>query len=418
MISPRKQLLAAFDAAVKAARPDQAVRNAVHLIAPPGGRTVVVGAGKAAASMARALEEAWTEIWGRELSGVVVTRYGHSVVQPQHIELLEASHPVPDAASQQAATRILEAVSGLTEDDLVIVLVSGGGSALMVAPSGVTLEEKLRINQQLLQCGADIHEINAVRKHLSSIKGGHLAVAASPARMVSLIVSDVVGDDLSTIASGPTVPDTSTVRDALEVLIKHHIDSPAAFSHLRYRSHETPKAGHPRFERVENHLIVTNATALMTACHTLQRYGIEARIWSDSVTGEARDAAKTHADLARTLKPGEAFLSGGETTVTVKGTGKGGRNCEFLLALALELNGKPGIYALACDTDGIDGVSDAAGAVLHPDTLARADKLGLDARAMLENNDAYSFFAALGDLVVVGPTGTNVNDFRAVMRVK
>ena len=242
--------------------------------------------------MAKALEEAWAEIWGRDLSGVVVTRYGHAVVQPQQIELLEASHPVPDAASQHAATRILEAVAGLTEDDLVIVLVFRG----WLSPDGGSPwghpRRKLRINEQLLQSGADIHEINAVRKHLSNIKGGHLAVAASPARMVSLIVSDVVGDDLSTIASGPTVPDPSTVRDALEVMVRHGIDSPAAFSHLRYRARETPKVGHPAFDRVENHLIVTNATALMTACHTFKRHDIEARIWSDSVTGEARTLRK------------------------------------------------------------------------------------------------------------------------------
>lgn len=417
MTSPRAQLLGAFEAAVKTARPDQAVKEAVRLISPPKGRTVVVGGGKAAASMAKALEDAWAEVWARELSGVVVTRYGHAVVQPQKIELFEASHPVPDAASQHAATRILEAVTGLTPDDLVIVLISGGGSALMVAPNGVTLEEKLRINQQLLNSGADISEINTVRKHLSKLKGGHLALAAAPSRVVSLIVSDVVGDDLSTIASGPTVPDPSTVGDALEVLIKYGIDSSAAFKHFRNRPLETPKVGHPAFARVENHLIVTNATALEAACNTLQGHFIDARVWSDCVTGEAREAAKTHAEHAKTLERGAAFLSGGETTVTVRGNGRGGRNCEFLLALALELKSKPDLYAIACDTDGIDGVTEAAGALLFPDTLERAAKLGLDAQAMLENNDAYSFFAALGDLVVVGPTGTNVNDFRAVLRV-
>jgi len=419
MTSPRAQLLAAFEAAVKAARPDQAVKDAVRLISPPlssQGRTIVVGGGKAAASMAKALEDAWAEVWACELSGVVVTRYGHAVVQPQRIELLEASHPVPDAAGQYAATRILEAVTGLTPDDLVIVLISGGGSALMVAPNGVTLEEKLRINGQLLNSGADIGEINTVRKHLSKLKGGYLALVAAPSRVVSLIVSDVVGDDLSTIASGPTVPDPSTVQDALEVLIKYDIDSSAAFKHFRNSPVETPKAGHPAFARVENHLIVTNATALEAARETLEGFGTQARVWSDCVTGEAREAAKTHAEHAKTLERGAAFLSGGETTVTVRGNGRGGRNCEFLLALALELNGRSDLYAIACDTDGIDGVTEAAGALVFPDTLERAAKLGLDARGMLENNDAYSFFAALGDLVVVGPTGTNVNDFRALMR--
>ena len=254
MTSPRVQLLAAFEAAVKAARPDQTVKDAVRLISPPRGRTVVMGGGKAAANMAKALEDAWAEVWASELSGVVVTRYGHAVVQPQKIELLEANHPVPHAAGQHAATRILEAVTGLTPHDLVIVLISGGGSALMVAPNGVTLEEKLRISQQLLNSGADIGEINTVRKHLSQIKGGHLARAAAPSSVVSLIVADVVGDDLSTIASGPTVPDPSTVQDALEVLIKYGIDSNTAFKHFRSRPLETPKAGHPAFTRVKNAL--------------------------------------------------------------------------------------------------------------------------------------------------------------------
>jgi len=417
MTSPRAQLLGAFEATVKAARPDQAVKDAVRLISPPKARTVVVGGGKAAASMAKALEDAWAVKGASELSGVVVTRYGHAVVRPQHIELLEASHPVPDAAGQHAATRILEAVTGLTPDDLVIVLISGGGSALMVAPDGVTLEEKIRINAQLLNSGADIGEINTVRKHLSKLKGGHLALAAAPARVVCLIVSDVVGDDLSTIASGPTVPDPSTVQDALEVLVKYSVDSSAAFNFFRSSPLETPKAGHPAFARVENHLIVTNATALEAARRTLEGFGTQARVWSDSVTGEAREAARTHALEALSLEPGEAFLSGGETTVTVRGNGRGGRNCEFLLALALALNGRPDLYAIACDTDGIDGVTEAAGALLFPDTLERAAKLGLNARAMLENNDAYSFFAALGDLVVTGPTGTNVNDFRGVLRI-
>ncbi len=373
----------------------------------------MVGGGKAAAGMAKALEDAWEG----ELEGVVVTRYGHATERPQRIRLLEASHPVPDQASEYAATQILEAVRGLSSDDLVMVLISGGGSALMVAPNGVTLAEKLQINQQLLNSGADIVEMNTVRKHLSNLKGGHLALAAAPARVIALIVSDVVGDDLSTIASGPTVPDPTRFQDAIRVLEKYQIDAPSALEHFRTSSLETPKPGHPAFARVENHLIVTNATALEAARVQLEAVGIRTRIFSDSITGEARAAAKLHALEARKLEPGTAFLSGGETTVTVRGTGRGGRNCEFLLALALELSGESNIYAIACDTDGIDGVTEAAGAILTPDSLKRAVRLGLDAAAMLENNDAYSFFAALGDLVVVGPTGTNVNDFRCVTRV-
>ncbi len=408
----RDQLLAAFQTAVKTARPDQAVRQVVQSISRPAGKTVVVGGGKAAASMAKAFEEAWKA----ELEGVVVTRYGHAIERPQCIKLLEAGHPVPDNASEYAGCQILEAVRGCSSDDLVIVLLSGGGSALMVAPNGVTLPEKLRINQLLLNSGADITEMNTVRKHLSRLKGGRLALEAAPARVISLIVSDVVGDDLSTIASGPTAPDLTTFQDAIRVLEKYHIDSALALEYFRHSTNETLKPDHPVFTRVENHLIVTNASALLAARVYLEKAGINARIYSDSITGEAREAAKDHGIKARKLEANQAFLSGGETTVTVRGTGRGGRNCEFLLALALELDGAPDLYAIACDTDGIDGVTEAAGAILTPDTLERASQLGLDARAMLENNDAYSFFAALNDLVVIGPTGTNVNDFRCVLR--
>ncbi len=413
MNQTRDQLLIAFQSAVNAAKPDQAVRQAVQSIPRPKGKTIVVGGGKAAASMAKALEDAWDG----NLGGVVVTRYGHATEQLGRIRLLEASHPVPDQASEHAATQILKAVHGLSSDDLVIVLISGGGSALMVAPNGVTLPEKLLINQQLLNSGADIFEMNTVRKHLSNLKGGHLALAAAPARVIALIVSDVVGDDLSTIASGPTVADPTRFEDAIRVLEKYQINSIPALEHFRTSSLETPKPGHPAFARVENHLIVTNVTALEAARVQLEVAGIKTRIHSDSIMGEARDAARLHALEARLLEPGTAFLSGGETTVTVRGTGRGGRNCEFLLALALELEGEANLYAIACDTDGIDGVTEAAGAILTPDSLERAARLGLDANAMLENNDAYSFFAALGDLVVIGPTGTNVNDFRCVVRV-
>ncbi len=412
----RDILLKAFHAAVDAAKPNRAMLGA--LPDAPKGRTVAVGGGKAAAGMAVALETAWPT----ELSGVVVTRYGHAPKKPERIELLEASHPVPDEASQHAGTRILETVRGLSKDDLVIVLLSGGGSALMVAPDGVTLLEKIRLSQQLLRSGADIFEMNTVRKHLSRLKGGHLAVAAAPARVVSMIVSDVVGDDLSVIASGPTVPDPSTFQDAIQILEKYRINAPDVLRHFQRGAAgqipETPKSNHPAFDRTENHLIVTNATALEAAKNALEHAGFQARVWSDRVTGEAKGAAIEHAEEAAKLAPGAAFLTGGETTVTVRGHGRGGRNLEFLLALALELQGLDGVYAIACDTDGIDGASDAAGAIIAPDTLERAAQLGLDAQSSLENNDAHAFFSRLGDLVLTGPTGTNVNDFRCVVRIK
>jgi glycerate 2-kinase len=412
----RAVLLTAFQTAVDAAKPSQAMFGT--LLDAPKGHTVVVGGGKAAAGMAVALEAAWPG----ELSGVVVTRYGHALEKPERISVLEASHPVPDEASQYAGTRMLETVRDLSKDDLVIALLSGGGSALMVAPDGVSLLEKMRLSDQLLGSGADITEMNTVRKHLSKLKGGHLAVAAMPAQVVSMIMSDVVGDDLSVIASGPTAPDPSTFQDAIRILEKYRITAPAALEHFQRGAMgqipETPKADHPAFERTQNHLIVTNATALGAAKHALERAGFQARVWSDRVTGEAKDAAKGHAREALKLAPGAAFLSGGETTVTVRGNGRGGRNLEFLLALALELQGLDGIHAIACDTDGIDGASDAAGAIITPDTLERAARIGLDAHAMLENNDAHTFFLGLGDLVQTGPTGTNVNDFRCVIQVE
>jgi glycerate 2-kinase len=411
----RAILLNAFHAAVNAAKPNRALLGA--LPDAPKGRTVVVGGGKAAAGMAVALEQAWPG----ELSGVVVTRYGHALEQPERITVLEAGHPVPDEASGRAGTRMLETVRGLSSDDLVIALLSGGGSALMVAPDGVTLLEKMRLSEQLLRSGADITEMNTVRKHLSRLKGGRLAVAAAPAQVVSLIASDVVGDDLSVIASGPTVPDRSTFQDAIRILEQYRITAPAALEHFQRGAlgeiSETPKPDHRAFARTENRLVVTGATALEAARHALEKAGIQARVFSDRVTGEARDAAIEHAKEAVKLAPGAAFLSGGETTVTVRGTGRGGRNLEFLLALALELRGADGVYGIACDTDGIDGASDAAGAIITPDTLERATRLGLNARAMLENNDAHAFFSSLGDLVLTGPTSTNVNDFRCVIRV-
>ncbi len=417
----RDILLGALRAAVDAARPERVL--AAHLPPKPFGKTVVVGAGKAAAGMARALEAAWDG----PLSGVVVTPYGHTGYghtgePPQHVRVLEAAHPVPDGAGARAAGEILAAVSDLTRDDLVLCLLSGGGSALLSAPWGVTLEEKAALSVDLLASGASIHQINAVRKHLSRVKGGQLARACMPAKVVSLIVSDVVGDDLSTVASGPTAPDRSTFMEALVILERYGIAAPAARRHLLRGAEgelpETPKPGDPVFERVENRLIVTNRAALGAAQGFLVEKNVPARLLSDEIEGPSRAAARAHAREALKLGPGEALLSGGETTTVVgKGAGRGGRNLEFLLALALELGGAP-FFALAADTDGIDGSSFAAGAVLTPDTLDRAQESGLDPRAFLEASDAHGFFGRLGDLVVTGPTGTNVNDFRAIVRIK
>lgn len=386
---------------------------------PPRGHTVVIGAGKAAASMAAALEAAWPG----PLSGVVVTRYGHGAdISTKAVRVLEAAHPVPDAAGVAATQEILRSVAGLGADDLVLCLLSGGGSALLCGPSGVTLDQKAALTEQLLRCGASIDEMNAVRKHLSKVKGGQLAAACAPARVVSLIVSDVVGDDLSTIASGPTAPDPSTYTEAVVVLDRYRLAAPEARRHLVRGAlgeyPETPKPGDPGEDRVQNHIIVSGASALGAAAAVLTADGLSTRILSDQITGPARRAAKDHARAIRAAPPGTALLSGGETTTVVPegATGRGGRNLEFLLALALELGEGAGVYALAADTDGIDGSSDAAGAIITPDTLSRARQLGLDARAYLEGADAHGFFERLGDLVVTGPTGTNVNDFRLLLR--
>ncbi len=388
-----------------------------HLPAPPEGRLVVVGAGKAAAKMA-----AVTEIFYREgypdavLGGLVVTRYGHGVPTDK-IRVIEAAHPVPDAAGVEAARRILELARSLTENDLLLCLVSGGASALLCAPEGVTLAEKAALTQALLRSGADIGEMNAVRKHLSSVKGGGLARAAFPARVVSLIISDVAGDDLSTIASGPTVPDSSTFLEAQAVLRRYGLEVPAR---LTQSAPETPKPGDNVFDRVENRLIASAQGSLEAAAAFFREQGVTPLILSESVTGEAREVAKVHAAAARQirqhgqpLKPPCVLLSGGETTVTVRGTGRGGRNAEFALSLAVELNGLGGVYALAADTDGIDGSEDAAGAIVTSETLAGTGRG--EARGYLENNDAYSFFERVGGLVRTGPTLTNVNDVRFVL---
>jgi hydroxypyruvate reductase len=369
--------------------------------------------------MAAAVEAAWQG----PLEGLVVTRYGHGA-PTKRIEVVEAAHPVPDAAGEQAALRILQRVRNLAADDLVLCLISGGGSALLAAPApGLTLDDKRAINRALLKSGADIAEMNGVRKHLSAIKGGRLALAAAPARVVGLVISDVPGDDLAVIASGPTVPDPSTSAEALATLRRYAIDAPArVLAHLESAASETPKPGDPRFAAVSNILIATPQMSLRAAAEAARAAGVAPVLLGDAIEGGAREVGKVFAGVARSAarhgepaRPPCVLLSGGETTVTVRGKGKGGRNAEFLLGLALALDGAPRIYALAGDTDGVDGSEDNAGAYVAPDTLARAAALGLRARERLADNDAYSFFAALGDLVVTGPTLTNVNDFRAIL---
>jgi hydroxypyruvate reductase len=357
------------------------------------------------------------------LAGLVVTRYGHGV-PCDRIEVVEAAHPVPDAAGQAAAARILRMVQGLSADDLVLCLISGGGSALLALPApGLTLDDKRAVNRALLKSGANIAEMNCVRKHLSAIKGGRLAAAAAPARVVSLLISDVPGDDPAVIASGPTVADPTTFADALAVLEKYRIDEPAAaIARLRKAQDETPKPGDLRLARVATTIIARPQDALEAAAAAARQAGIAPLILGDSIEGEARDVALVHAGIARQVRrhgqpvPAPAvLLSGGETTVTVRGRGRGGRNAEFLLALAVALNGEPGIHAVAGDTDGIDGTEDNAGALLDPTSLARGAAAGADAKNALADNDGYGFFAALGDLIVTGPTRTNVNDFRAIL---
>ncbi len=414
---PRAFLRSLFDAAVAAALPDLCIPP--NLPPPPRGRTLVVGAGKAAASMAQAVERNWPG----ELSGLVVTRYGHGV-PCERIEVVEASHPVPDAAGREAARRILERVKGLTADDLVICLISGGGSALLAAPAdGLTLEHKQALNKALLKSGANITEMNCVRKHLSAIKGGRLAAACAPAQVVTLLISDVPGDDPSVIASGPTVPDPSTFADAAAVLKKYSITEPReAIAHIERAAEETPKAGDPRLAGNRTIMVSTAQMSLEAAAQIARNAGVTPVILGDSIEGESREVAQVMAGIARQValrdqpagKPC-VILSGGETTVTVRGDGRGGRNAEFLLALAVALDGRAGVHALACDTDGIDGTEDNAGCLLTPDSLARAAALGRNAKAHLARNDGYGFFAALGDLLVTGPTLTNVNDFRAIL---
>ena len=426
---PQVFLRQLYDAAVLRALPLH--NTAAYLPPPPKGRTVVLGAGKAGGAMAQAVEALWPA--DKPLSGLVVTRYHHIPPRPDglpvRIEVVEASHPVPDAAGLAAAERILELTQGLTEDDLVLFLISGGGSALLTLPAeGLTLEDKQRINRDLLNSGANIGEMNCVRKHLSRIKGGRLAAACTPAQVVTLTISDVPGDDPSVIASGPTVADRSTCADAWAILQRYKIQVPAAIeAALKAGTLETPKPG-PHWDAQAVHLIATPQQSLDAAAELARAAGLHAYVLSDELEGESREVGKVHAALARAAAHGKGpfqkpcvILSGGETTVTIRkqpeGTpkGRGGRAGEFCLGLAVALQAQPDVWAIAADTDGIDGIEDNAGAAVTPDTLARAEVQGIKPANCLDRNDAYGFFSALGDLVITGPTHTNVNDFRAIL---
>ncbi|ABI56668.1 glycerate kinase type-2 family protein [Alkalilimnicola ehrlichii MLHE-1] len=416
-IQPEAFLRTLFQTAVERVAPERALPGQVP--EPPTGRTLVIGAGKGAAAMARALER----LWPGPLEGLVVTRYGHAV-PCQRVLVEEAGHPVPDERGVQATARILEWVSDLSADDLVIALISGGGSALLVQPApGLDLATKQAVSRALLRSGADITEINCVRRHLSAVKGGRLAAACHPARVVALLVSDVAGDDPAVIASGPTVGDATTCADARAVLERYRLRVPTAVDEvLRTGRGETPGPEDPRLAGVENRLVATPAQALEAAAERAREAGVTPWLLGDAITGESRVVARDQATLARRIAAGEGpvqppcvLLSGGETTVTVRGRGRGGPNAEFALAAALALEGHPGIWALAADTDGVDGTEDNAGAWVGPDTLDAARRAGVDPLACLTDNDAYGFFAALGDLLVTGPTLTNVNDFRAIL---
>ena len=418
----RQLLIDSFHAALAAADPRKAIP--AHLPHPPKGRTLVLGAGKAAAAMALAVEQNWPAV--APLSGLVITRYHHGLLT-NRINVVEAGHPIPDEAGETAARQMLRMTASLGKDDLLLALISGGGSSLLSLPAeGIGMADLKVITRELLRCGAPIQKINTVRKHLSAILGGHLA-AASKAPVVALIVSDVTGDDPAYIASGPCAPDPDTFQDAIDVLAQYGISAPSAVAdHLKRGARgdipETPKPGDKLFERVENRVVATAQTALDAAAHFFEGRGITSAVLGDSVTGEASEVAKVYGALSRQIakhgRPWErpvALISGGECTVTLKGKGRGGRCTEFLLALARDLAGAPGIWALACDTDGIDGSEDNAGALLDPDALARGADKGVDADALAADNDAWSFFHALDDLVITGPTLTNVNDYRVIL---
>ncbi len=411
---------AMFDAAVAAAAPALCVPK--FLPKPPKGRTIVIGAGKASAAMAQAFEKHWHG----KIEGLVVTRYGHAV-PCRHIEIVEAAHPVPDDAGTKAAVRMLQMVNDLTADDLVIALISGGGSSLLALPAdGITVEEKRAANRALLQSGAPIQDMNCVRKHLSNIKGGQLAAATYPARTVSLIISDVPGDDLASVASGPTVPDPTTFAEARDIIARYSIKVPQSVTaHLQKAEHETPKPGDPLLARAEAHLIASPQRSLEAAAAVAKKAGFTPIILGDAIEGESRDLGTVMAGIAQQVRKFAqptpepcAIISGGETTVTLKdGTqpGKGGRNAEFLLSLAIKLNGARNIVALAADTDGIDGACDVAGAIADETTLQRARNIGSDPKDFLQRHDAHTFFEKTGDQIITGPTLTNVNDFRAIL---
>jgi hydroxypyruvate reductase len=421
-MSPRDLLLGSFRAALAAADPLGIVPP--HLPRPPKGRTLVVGAGKAAAAMALAVEQHWPA--DAPLDGLVITRYQHGLLT-NRIAVIEAGHPVPDESGEKAAQEIFRRAQTLGKEDLLLVLVSGGGSSLLSLPAErIGMEDLKATTRELLRCGAPIQDMNTVRKHLSAIHGGKLA-AASKAPVLALIVSDVTGDDPTHIASGPCAPDPTTYQDALDILKRYDVAAPPpVLAHLargaRGEIADTPKPGDRIFKRVENRVIATAQQSLQAAARFFIGHDIHPAILGDSVTGEAREVAKVYGALAREVRqhglpwePPVALISGGECTVTVRGTGRGGRCTEFLLSLAVDLNGADGIHALACDTDGIDGSEDNAGAILAPDTLQRAGGKKLHAGKLLENNDGHGFFSALGDLVVTGPTRTNVNDYRIIL---
>ncbi len=416
-LEPRAFLRRLFQAALDAADPALVVPP--HLPPPPEGRTIVLGAGKASAAMAAAVEANWPEARLDDLSGLVVTRYGHGA-DCRRIEIVEAAHPVPDPAGREAAERILELARGAGPEDLVLCLISGGGSALLSLPApGLTLEDKQEVSRALLRCGATISEMNCLRKHLSAIKGGRLAAAAAPASVLTLLISDVPGDDPATIASGPTVPDPTSFAEARAVLERYGITPPDSVRrHLDAAEDESPKPGDPRLAGAETILVARPIGSLEAAAEAAQAAGTEVRILGDDLEGEARDLGRQQAAEALALGPIERpliLLSGGETTVTMTGKGRGGRNAEYLLGLTLAAGGDPRLHAIACDTDGIDGSEDNAGALTGPDSLRRARDLGLDPEACLAEHDSYGFFQALDDLVVTGATLTNVNDFRAIL---
>jgi glycerate 2-kinase len=421
-MDPRTLLIESFHAAVGAADAQKILPP--HLPQPPQGKALVVGAGKAAAAMALAVEQHWPS--AAPLDGLVITRYRHGLLT-NRIKVVEAGHPVPDESGEKAAQEILRRTKALGTNDLLLALVSGGGSSLLSLPvEGIGMDELKATTKELLRCGAPIQDMNTVRKHLSAIQGGRLA-AACKARVLALIISDVTGDDPTHIGSGPCAPDPSTYQDAEDIIARFGVRSPASVAaHLargrRGEIPETPKPGDKLFQRVENRVIATAQRSLQAAANYFHARGIAPVVLGDSVTGEAAEVAKVYAALVRQIRahggpfrPPLALISGGECTVTVRGNGRGGRCSEFLLSLALELEGMPNVHSLACDTDGIDGSEDNAGAVLAPDSLARAAAAGLSGKKLLANNDGYSFFAALDDLVVTGPTRTNINDYRAIV---